>query len=166
MKQEKNLFLWILEQMGYGKLEVCVNSISSLLADLKTRQETIKSNTFYSPEDYVEILNAVMEYEPNLHDAEIKSYSKQMEDTSTKHHFANKLENQICSLEKVENILRKLQEQIVREFIDEHGKDIEQAMSDFSNHGEIFQFVKENIRKVNLLVHCDLKGYFNSSPHL
>ena len=73
--------------MGYGKLEVCVNSISSLLADLKTRQETIKSNTFYSPEDYVEILNAVMEYEPNLHDAEIKSYSKQMEDTSTKHHL-------------------------------------------------------------------------------
>lgn len=255
MKQNKSLFLWILEQMGYGKLEKCLNAVSDLLKDYRTLQEDMTAKTYYTPEDYAEIMDAVIEYESELHDGEIKAYSSQMEDMSIKHHlFAKKwnelnlstvvnsenqlenlkvpneqakdsslslqlrkdtlmklykklaeqldnikgegskretilalgreqqdtikneiltdtalsvseLEDKIRCFEKIESLLQNLQIQIVSEFIDEYGKDIEQTITDFSNHGEKFEFTNDNIKNVNLSIHCELKGTYNTFPH-
>ena len=255
MKQNKSLFLWILEQMGYGKLEKCLNVVSDLLKDYRALQEDMTAKTYYTPEDYAEIMDAVIEYESELHDGEIKAYSSQMEDMSIKHHlFAKKWnelnlstvvnsENQLVNLkvpneqakdsslslqlrkdalmklykklaellgnikgegskretilalgreqqdtikdeiltdtalsvseledkircsEKIESLLQNLQMQIVSEFIDEYGKDIEQTITDFSNHGEKFEFTNDNIKNVNLSIHCELKGTYNTFPH-
>ena len=255
MKDNKNLFHWILEQMGYGKLKVCLDIVKDMLGELRTLSQEMESNTFYTSEDYSEIMDAVLEYKPDLHDDEIMEYSNQMEDTSTEHRLFNnrwdeintskdlssenqldifnetnglskdeslnfrsrkealrmlykKLSEQLDKIkgegskieiilalgeeqrnaileedfwgssisksdldykiplfERVESCLQRLQDQIVREFIEEYGKDIEQTMSEFSNHGEKFEFSKENINEVNLSIHCTLKGFYDTSPH-
>lgn len=79
MKEDKNLFLWVLEQMGYGHLQECLQIVSKLLAILREMKKQMSFNSFFSPEDYTEVLTALLDYDHKKHDDEIKAYSENIE---------------------------------------------------------------------------------------
>lgn len=258
MKEDKNLFHWILKQMGYERLEEGIKKISSLR---KKRKEIINGEvTEFSltPEEYSDLMKALIDYEPSKHEEELKLYSSSLEtikNPTVPHHLfqtqwdeierleklpshrdlghvilldnhesvplhireiyeslfklykrlakevnnikegeskietilllgqeqkkvieeqskigvelSQDTEANIGLLEEAETILKNIQNELVRDFLDRYGMGVLNILSEFSNHGEKYEFINtNNLSSLDVLITAHLGGGYQTTPHL
>lgn len=259
MKEDKDLFHWILKQMGYESLEDGIKKISSLRNVWEKRRNSVDTSSTITPEEYSELLKALDEYDPNKHEEELKLYSSSMKaikNPTVPHHLfqtqwdeierygrlprrrdldhifllehhesvlfhiqeiykslfklykrlanaVNKIkegdgkietilllgqeqkkaieeqskivdeinkqdvEANIGLLEETGTILKDIQTQLVKEFLDKYGKGVLNILSEFSNHGEKYEFINtNNLSSLDVLIKAHLGGEYQTSPHL
>lgn len=63
LKQKKELFFWILEQMGYVKLEEGLEKVRKMRQSLMNQKERSVSNSQFSSSEYQELLLALIQFD-------------------------------------------------------------------------------------------------------
>lgn len=258
MKEDKKLFLWILKQMGYERLEEGFKKVSSLREKWEKRRNSVDTESTITPEEYSELLKALVEYDPNKHEEEVKLYSSSLEaikNPTVPHHlfqaqwdeierseqlprhrdlghaillenhesvkfhileiyksliklykrlakevnnikegeskietilllgqeqkkaieeqskigveFNQEVESNIGLLEETGTILKDIQTLLVKDFLDRYGTGVLNILSDFSNHGEKYEFINtNNLSSLNVLITARSGGVYQTTPHL
>lgn len=85
MKNSRKLFLWILEQMGFAKLQNCREDLLDMIKELMKQKDRIQNNNLFSSEEYQELLNAVIKYDAKTGLSEIETCKITVSDIEQSH---------------------------------------------------------------------------------
>ena len=260
MKSQTSIFEWILEQMGFVKIEDMIKRVGQLLQQQEKLREHFKDDTTLPSSFYEDLMYAVWDYDKkrdekellanidvhlnedathhlfsekwdelkamqeshvssdeegegglvsavtvgrtislaeieqqkkNLHHLYLKLYSivngkvgkkwkiealinlkNEQIDVENLEKETSPLDNEdtiarhVKSLEKVQRILLDFQIRTVEDFIKKYGNYVKKIMTDFSNHGETYEFINIGDKeKMSFEIHVKLKGNYFTHPH-
>ena len=81
--------------------------------------------------------------------------------------FNQEVESNIGLLEETGTILKDIQTLLVKDFLDRYGTGVLNILSDFSNHGEKYEFINtNNLSSLNVLITARSGGVYQTTPHL